>query len=384
MRKYFIIMVFAVFQLGLAQEVELTSKDSIVVSSWMVGLGTNIVDDSGFMFEHLFEVEDAWHAVPFPSRISIGRYFRSGIGLEAIGTYNKYKEGKVVDRAVNMEDKDYFGLDARLSYDLNKLVGQTAWFDPYVGAGIGYTDANDVSRGTYNAVIGFRTWFSDRIALDLSSSGKWSMGNKASNHIQHAAGLVYQFNMEKELSKKGKEKLALMEELANERQRVADSTAAADRAKELAEQLARQQEADRIAAAAKAKADAEMKRRTDLENEIKALGNVHFALNSSYLNNGSKEILNKLGAILHREPTVYLEVSSHTDSRGEESYNLWLSKRRVDRTIDYLVEQGIATDRLTAEAHGENDLLNECDDHTYCSEEKHFVNRRSEFKVIKF
>ncbi|UCD60696.1 MAG: OmpA family protein, partial [Flavobacteriaceae bacterium] len=185
------------------EELQLTAKDSMVVSSWMVGLGWNFINDSGKRLNDITTTKNLYNAVAFPSRINIGRYFRSGIGLEAIASYNKYKEGNIIDGAVNPEDKDYFGFDTRVSYDLNKLIGQTGFFDPYVGVGAGYTYANDLGRGTYNAVIGFRTWFSDRWGLDFSSSGKWSFGNEASNHVQHAVGAVYQFNIEKGLTKKG-------------------------------------------------------------------------------------------------------------------------------------------------------------------------------------
>ena len=190
----------------IAQEIpQLTSKDSIVQSSWMLGLGYNIVDDSGDVFNGLFDVNTQWNALAYPSRVSVGRYFKSGIGLEAIGSYNKYKVGKIIDGRVNSDETDYLALDARVSYDLNKIIGETAWFDPYVGVGLGYTDANATPRSTYNAVIGFRTWISDRWGLDFSSSGKWRTGNKGTNHIQHSAGVVYQFGIEKGLSKKGVE-----------------------------------------------------------------------------------------------------------------------------------------------------------------------------------
>ena len=96
-----------------------------------------------------------------------------------------------------------------------------------MGVGVGYTYANDLSRGTYNAVIGFRTWFSDRWGLDFSSSGKWSFGNEASNHVQNAVGVVYQFNIEKELTKKGLKKLALIKAMDEEAKRVTDSINAA-------------------------------------------------------------------------------------------------------------------------------------------------------------
>lgn len=371
-----------------AQEIpQLTSKDSIVQSSWMFGLGYNIVDDSGDVFDGLFAVNSQWNALAYPNRISVGRYFKNGLGVEAIGTYNKYKVGKVIDGVINPEESDYLGLDARVSYDLNKIIGETAWFDPYVGVGLGYTDANNTARSTYNAVIGFRTWISDRWGLDFSSSGKWRTGDKGTNHIQHAAGVVYQFGIEKGLSKKGAEKLALIEALQAEKQRVNDSIATLEREKEalaLAERLAKEKEAARLAATEKAKRDAENKRKQDLRNKIDALGYVYFDLNSSYINKKSEGILNDLALILQENPALQLQVTSHTDSRGRSEYNKWLSERRVKRTVDYLIGRGIATERLNAEAYGEENLLNECDDNTYCPEEKHQINRRSEFIITDF
>jgi outer membrane protein OmpA-like peptidoglycan-associated protein len=261
-------------------------------------------------------------------------------------------------------------------------VGQTGFFDPYVGVGLGYTQANDQGRGTYNAVIGFRTWFSDRFGLDFSSSGKWSMNTDATNHLQHAVGVVYQFGIEKELSFKGKDKLALLEALEAEQNRRNDSIAQAQsdqQAKLLAAQIAQEQEQKQLAEAAQEKLRNE---RDTLENDINALGNVYFELNSSYLTSAAKLILTKLVQLLEDKPQVKLQVSSFTDSRGAENYNTWLSERRAQRTIDYLVQKGIEGDRLIPNAAGENGLLNECDDHTYCTESKHKINRRSEFKVI--
>ena len=179
-----VILVANVF-LAYAQTPELTKKDSTIVSSWIAGIGFNAVDDSGDQFNRLFDIEEAWNAVPYPSRLSIGKYFKNGLGIEAIAAYNKYKKDKIVDGLPIANDKDYFSIDSRLSYDLNKIIGETGWFDPYVGVGIGYTYTNDISRGTYNGVLGFRTWFSERIGLDVNSSGKWPMNSNYTNHLQH-------------------------------------------------------------------------------------------------------------------------------------------------------------------------------------------------------
>ncbi|HUH47202.1 MAG TPA: hypothetical protein VLZ54_08630, partial [Arenibacter sp.] len=103
--RYVLILLLALpFNFVDAQELRLTAKDSIVTSAWMVGLGYNFVDDSGDQFEELFDIKDQWNAVAFPSRLSIGRYFKSGLGIEAIGTFNKYKVGKLIDGSINSKE----------------------------------------------------------------------------------------------------------------------------------------------------------------------------------------------------------------------------------------------------------------------------------------
>ncbi|MEP0133034.1 MAG: OmpA family protein [Eudoraea sp.] len=83
-------------------------------------------------------------------------------------------------------------------------------------------------------------------------------------------------------------------------------------------------------------------------------------------------------------PTLNLKVESFSDSHGIKEYNLWLSKRSAESTVNYLIAKGIDVSRLSYEAYGEKQLANHCDNHTYCSEEKHKMNRRSEFTVIEF
>ncbi|MCM4167314.1 Peptidoglycan-associated lipoprotein [Arenibacter antarcticus] len=386
-RFVLVFLLVSAFNFSFAQDLQLTEKDSIVKSSWMVGLGYNFVDDSGSgtSLKGKFDIDNNWNSLAYPSRVSIGRYFKSGLGIEGIGTYNKYKLGKIVDGAVNTSESKYLGLDARLSYDLNKIIGETGFFDPYVGAGLGYTRAQGESMGTYNAVVGFRTWFSDRVGLDFSSSGKWGMGGDADNHLQHSAGVVYRFGMEKGLSKKGMIKLGLIQE----QERITDSIVAAKRAEEearlLAERLAREKEQARLAAEEQARNDAEKQRRLDIENQVKAVGHVQFGFNTSALSSGEKDRLDKIAVIMEANPNVTLNVGSHADARGSQAYNLILTEKRVKNTIDYLVsKKGIDASRLSGEGFGKAHLLNDCDGTKYCPESKHSVNRRSEFNVKNF
>jgi outer membrane protein OmpA-like peptidoglycan-associated protein len=368
------------------EEPQLTAKDSMVVSSWMVGLGWNFVNDSGDRLNNFTKIKDYWNGVAFPSRINIGRYFRSGIGLEAIASYNNYKKGNIIDGVVNPEDKDYFGFDTRISYDLNKLVGQTGFFDPYVGVGAGYTYANDLGRGTYNAVIGFRTWFSDRWGLDFSSSGKWSFGNKASNHVQHAVGAVYQFNIEKGLTKKGLEKLALIEAMEKEMQRVSDSIeeakAAEAAAVALAERLAREKEEAQIAAQKRAEEEANDLRKQKMD-ELANLNKVYFRFDSSYLVSSDHAKLDELVAFMNKYPDVVIEVKGNADARGEAKYNQWLSQRRADSTVKYVVASGISSERIYGKGYGETQISNGCTDGVRCTSEEHRINRITDYVMVE-
>lgn len=372
--------------LASAQEsMELTAKDSIVKSSWVAGLGINIVEDTATPFGDTFlRIKDTWNAVPYPSSISIARNFSNGFGLKAVGSYNKYKVGKLIDGAINMAERDYYAIDGMVSYDLNKLFGETGWFDPFLQAGAGYSSIGDIGRTTGNVGFGFNTWFSDTWGLNLNTMGKWGVEEGSTKQIQHSAGVVYRFGVEKELSKKGMEHLALIEAMKQEQQRVKDSTDAADRAKELAKRMAEEQEAARLAAVEKARIDAEKERKAQIENEIKNLGKIYFAFNSSALNKESKSTLDQLVTLMDATPSITLEVASYTDSRGPANYNLGLSERRVKSTIDYLIEKGLQADRMVPKAYGETNLVNECDDNTPCSAAKHSLNRRSEFIVIRF
>ena len=82
-------------------------------------------------------------------------------------------------------------------------------------------------------------------------------------------------------------------------------------------------------------------------------------------------------------PTLEIDVRSHTDSRQTSKYNVSLSERRAKSTIKWLVENGVAPNRLTGKGYGETQLLNSCADDIPCTEEEHQANRRSEFIITK-
>jgi outer membrane protein OmpA-like peptidoglycan-associated protein len=94
------------------------------------------------------------------------------------------------------------------------------------------------------------------------------------------------------------------------------------------------------------------------------------------------EELNRLIKLMNDFPDMTIELSSHTDSRGSDDYNLKLSQNRADAAVAYIVGKGISKNRIVAKGYGETKLVNECANGVDCSEAKHQENRRTEFKIV--
>ena len=82
---------------------------------------------------------------------------------------------------------------------------------------------------------------------------------------------------------------------------------------------------------------------------------------------------------LNEYPEFLLEISAHTDSRGSQEYNQWLSDKRASSAANYLLSTGIDESRIIQKGYGETRLLNNCRDGVKCSAKFHAVNRRLEF-----
>jgi outer membrane protein OmpA-like peptidoglycan-associated protein/tetratricopeptide (TPR) repeat protein len=110
---------------------------------------------------------------------------------------------------------------------------------------------------------------------------------------------------------------------------------------------------------------------------------IYFDLDKSNIRPDAAVELAKILEVMKEYPTLEIDVRSHTDSRQTSKYNVSLSERRAKSTIKWLVENGVAPNRLTGKGYGETQLLNSCADDVPCSEEEHQANRRSEFIITK-
>jgi len=108
---------------------------------------------------------------------------------------------------------------------------------------------------------------------------------------------------------------------------------------------------------------------------------IYFDLDKYNIRTEAALDLEKILDVLNQNPTMKLDIRSHTDSRASFKYNEVLSDRRAKSTINWLVKNGVDPSRLTGKGYGETQLVNNCSDDVKCTEEEHQLNRRSEFII---
>lgn len=113
------------------------------------------------------------------------------------------------------------------------------------------------------------------------------------------------------------------------------------------------------------------------------LSTIYFDFDKYNIRKDSKLEVEKVIAAMEKYPSLKIKVNSHTDSRGKDSYNLWLSQKRAESTVDYMISKGIAKERLQGEGFGETKLMNNCSNGVKCSAVNHELNRRSEFIILE-
>ena len=135
------------------------------------------------------------------------------------------------------------------------------------------------------------------------------------------------------------------------------------------------------------------------------IDNIFYDFDKATLRDESKKSLDELVKLLNENPNVTIELSAHCDYRGPAAYNKVLSQKRANAVVDYLIEHGIARDRLTPVGYGkekpkkikkklterypflkENDVLTEDfikrlkpEQQEICNQ----LNRRTEFIVLR-
>jgi outer membrane protein OmpA-like peptidoglycan-associated protein len=221
----------------------------------------------------------------------------------------------------------------------------------------------------------------DTTAL-ISSNRRYNHGNLGQEKSKGSEDIWMFRNVcaleEKRLAEE--RRLAELKRLAEEKAR------AEAEVKANAERLAREaleKEAERK----RQEQEQEQARSATVQDSLRSLGfelgrtfeikNILYAFDRADLLPQSLIELDKIIDILNRFPNLHLEISSHTDSRGSDAYNLDLAKRRAQSVVQYLLSNGVAAKRLVSESFGESKLKIKFAQ----TEEEHQQNRRTEFRL---
>ena len=115
---------------------------------------------------------------------------------------------------------------------------------------------------------------------------------------------------------------------------------------------------------------------------------IYFDLAKSNIRLDAAKELDKIVKVMQENPTMEIELGSHTDCRSSASSNITLSGKRAKSSAAYIISKGIAKTRIVGKGYGESKLINGCACEgkvvSTCSEEEHQANRRTEFLITKF
>jgi outer membrane protein W len=204
MKHQIITILIAILCVNLANS-QSTSRYYDHDNNWGFGIGLNIVDDSGTGFSELFNISDNWN-FGTPAVLSATYYLNNKFSLSSSFSFNKYKEGKVIDggSVLSGSEARYFAVDFSVNYSFRDLFNTNA-FAPYVFVGAGYTKISeyetnissgiipDQGRMTANIGLGVNYWLSENWGLNMNVADKFGLADDATNQFQYGFGINYLF-----------------------------------------------------------------------------------------------------------------------------------------------------------------------------------------------
>ncbi|MFH0893615.1 MAG: OmpA family protein [Bacteroidota bacterium] len=107
------------------------------------------------------------------------------------------------------------------------------------------------------------------------------------------------------------------------------------------------------------------------------LNNIFYDFDKATLRTESLSELERMVKLMNENPSMKVEISSHTDNIGSEEYNISLSQARAQSVVDYLISKGVTKERLIAKGYGKSMPIA-----TNETEEGRQLNRRTEFKIV--
>ncbi len=160
---------------------------------WILGIGINVVYDSGNIFGGLFQLQDNYN-YSHPIRGAVEKRFANDYGFEMSANFNRFLEGKTVNNVVLEEDIEFLALDGMFKYYLTNtyLNIYRAIYEGYLAIGGGSSFYDGTGAATANLGIGINLFISESVRFNMQATGKISVDNssRGTNYIHYNFGLI--------------------------------------------------------------------------------------------------------------------------------------------------------------------------------------------------
>lgn len=166
---------------------------------WILGFGFNTINDSGGWVSGLFNISDNYN-YSNPYRISVEKRFARNYGIEVSTNFNRFLEGKTINRVTLEEDINIIAVDGMLKYYITNLFldQNRSFYEGYIALGAGKTFYNGVGDIMTDVGFGANYYITEMFRLNAQATAKFSMENKqvGSNYIQLNLGFIIRLKNE--------------------------------------------------------------------------------------------------------------------------------------------------------------------------------------------
>ena len=375
-------------------------------NKWSIGFGVNTVDirtphDFGDFLKDWGGARDL-NVLPAVTKLSVARYIGAGFSAEVDGSMNRIKKGyKGVD-----QDESFWNANLQAKYALRRLfTTESGWFDPYLKLGGGYTSYKSEYSKEDGAVKllaggGINFWFTDHLGLNVQTGYNHGFQKDGTDYFQHSAGIVIKFGA-KDTDKDGiPDKDDACPEVAGPKEFNGCPDTDGDGVPD------KDDKCPDVAGPAEnggcpwpdTDGDGVLDKDDQCPNEAGPASNngcpepndddqkrlnqyaktILFDTGKASIKFESAEVLNQIINVLKKFPKSRFRIEGYTDSTGKKAKNITLSQNRADAVKIYLIQGGIASDRLESIGYGPEKPI--ASNKTRKGRE---LNRRVEINLIK-
>lgn len=168
-------------------------------TTWVAGVSGMVIDDDAKAFTDLFDVNNTWNFLYFPSRVTLEGYHRKGLTFGAALGYGQITKSNRINDLVPPPTIHLITFDAGANFYLREFTKGLRPFSPYIPVSFGYTFRSSLERKsafTANIGVGVTFRMSAGFGINLQSLAKFALNNPSSkNYLQHTLGLVYCFDL---------------------------------------------------------------------------------------------------------------------------------------------------------------------------------------------